>query len=188
MDPSLAGYTHAPNFRRFRRHGLTATRETADLQSWPAEEYPPPPLGAERIGEVGDIAAPLVIAGTTSGWLALEQSDVQFGKPCVEVRLIPLLADRDPFALANRHGRPEPAISLSGTTVPMHADGRVRCPGQAGVLRPGHDDRATDKSGSALSGIRQSHRLASSVAEYLCNSKLARGTITTVYTANILSK
>ena len=44
---------------------------------------------------------------------------------------------------------PEPAISISGTMVPMYADGRVK---------PGYDDRATDKSGSVSFGITSLRR------------------------------
>ena len=39
--------------------------------------------------------------------------------------LMPLLADRNPFALTVMAGR-EPAISLRGTMVLMYIDGRVK--------------------------------------------------------------
>ena len=52
---------------------------------------------------------------------------------------------------------PEPAISLSGTMVPMYTDGRIR---------PGRDDRGTGKSGSVNFGIRWKGGVRFTLTEY----------------------
>ena len=70
--------------------------------------------------------------------LDLAPSDPEWGRQdarCNRQRIIPLLADRDAFALAVMAG-PDPAISVHWHRCAAEIDGRVR---------PGHDGRAIDE-------------------------------------------